>query len=125
MAKKIKEQESEQIVKKIVEGIQERKGKEIVVVDMSKLKESPCSYFVICEGDSNVHVNAVAHSVTDYVQKETKFKPYASDGFVNAEWIAIDYGFVIVHVFQKHIRQYYKLESLWADAQLQKIENIY
>lgn len=125
MSKKIKEQESEQIVKKIVEGIQERKGKEIVVVDMSKLKESPCSYFVICEGDSNVHVNAVALSVTDYVQKQTKIKPYASDGFANAEWIAIDYGHVIVHVFQKHMRQYYKLESLWADAELQNIANIY
>jgi ribosome-associated protein len=124
VTKKLKETENEQIVKNIVEGIQDRKGKEIVVVNMSKLKESPCRYFVICEGDSTVHVNAVAHSITDYVQKHIDVKPYATDGFENCEWIAIDYGYIIVHVFQKHIRQYYNLENLWADADLQHINNI-
>ncbi len=122
--KKTKDIENEQIVKNIVEGIQERKGKEIVVVDMNRLKEAPCSYFVICEGDSNVHVNAVALSVKEYVQEKMQVKPYASDGFENAEWIAMDYGQIIVHVFQRHTRQYYDIEHLWADADLQKIENL-
>jgi ribosome-associated protein len=122
--KRIKDLENEQIVKNIVEGIQERKGKEIVVVDMNRLKEAPCSYFVICEGDSTVHVNAVAHSIQEYVQEKIQVKPYAADGFENAEWIAMDYGQIIVHVFQRHARQYYDIEHLWADADLQKIENL-
>ncbi|MDX9747677.1 MAG: ribosome silencing factor [Paludibacter sp.] len=124
MKKRIKDLENEQIVKNIVEGIQERKGKEIVVVDMNRLKEAPCSYFVICEGDSTVHVNAVAHSIQEYVQEKIQVKPYAADGFENAEWIAMDYGQIIVHVFQRHARQYYDIEHLWADADLQKIENL-
>lgn len=124
MKKRIKDLENEQIVKNIVEGIQERKGKEIVVVDMNRLKEAPCSYFVICEGDSTVHVNAVAHSIKEYVQEKIQVKPYAADGFENAEWIAMDYGQIIVHVFQRHARQYYDIEHLWADADLQKIENL-
>lgn len=117
--------ENKQIVDKIVEGIQERKGKEIVVVNLTKLKESPCSYFVICEGDSSVHVNAVSLSVKDYVRDQISIKPYAVDGTDNCEWIAMDYGQIIVHVFQRHTRAFYDLEHLWADAELKLIENIY
>lgn len=124
MSKKTKVIDNEQIVKNIVEGIQERKGKGIVVVNMNKLKEAPCSYFVICEGDSNVHVNAVALSIKDYVQEQIDVKPYATDGFENCEWIAMDYGQIIVHVFQRTSRQFYDIEHLWADASLQVIENI-
>ena len=69
--------ENEQIVSKIVEGIQERKGKEIVVVNLTKLKEAPCSYFVICEGDSNTHVTAVANSVVEWVRDKINVKPIA------------------------------------------------
>ena len=112
---------NEQIVNKIVEGIQERKGKKITVVDLTRLNEAPCSYFVICEGDSNVHVNAVAMSVKDYVNEQIHVKPYATDGFENCEWIAMDYGHIIVHVFQRHTREFYDIEHLWADADLQFI----
>lgn len=124
MLKKTKVIDNEQIVKNIVEGMQERKGKDIVVVNMNKLKESPCSYFVICEGDSNVHVNAVATSIKDYVQEKIDVKPYATDGFENCEWVAMDYGQIIVHVFQRASRQFYDLERLWADAALHVVENI-
>lgn len=116
--------ENEQIVAKIVEGIQERKGKEIVVVNLTKLKESPCNYFVICEGDSSVHVNSIAKSISEWVRDQIDIRPYATDGFENSEWIAMDYGQIIVHVFQKHIRDFYDIEHLWADAQLKRIENI-
>jgi ribosome-associated protein len=116
--------ENEQIVEKIVEGIQERKGKGIVVVNMKKLKEAPCSYFVICEGDSNVHVNAVALSIKDFVNEKINVKPFATDGFENCEWIAMDYGQIIVHVFQRPAREFYDIEHLWADAELQQIENL-
>ena len=73
--------ENEQIVAKIVEGIQERKGKNIVVVNLNKLQEAPCSYFVICEGDSSVHVNAIGNSIKDWVREQIQIKPYATDGF--------------------------------------------
>ena len=116
--------ENEQIVAKIVEGIHERKGKEIVVVNLTKLKESPCSYFVICEGDSNIHVNSIAKSIIDWVREQINTRPYATDGFENNEWIAMDYGQIIVHVFQRHTRAFYDIEHLWADAQLKRIENI-
>ena len=72
--------ENKEIVEKIVEGIQEKKGKNIVVVDLNKLRDAPCSYFVICEGDSNVHVNTIAFSIKDYVNEKSKVKPYATDG---------------------------------------------
>ncbi|MDD2285289.1 MAG: ribosome silencing factor [Paludibacter sp.] len=124
MTKKKKLIEDEQIIEKIVEGIQERKGKGIVVVNMQKLKDAPCSYFVICEGDSNVHVNAVALSIKDVVQEQINVKPFATDGFENCEWIAMDYGQIIVHVFQRPAREFYDIEHLWADAELQQIENL-
>lgn len=120
----LKDIDNEMIISKIVEGIQERKGKEIVVIDMSKLKEAPCSYFVICEGDSSTHVNAVATSIKDYVNKQIQIKPFAIDGEENAEWIAMDYGHLIVHVFQRPIRQFYNIEHLWADAELKRIDNL-
>ena len=116
--------ENEQIVAKIVEGIQERKGKKIVVVNLNKLKEAPCSYFVICEGDSNVHVNAIGNSIKDWVRDQIKVKPYATDGFENCEWIAMDYGQIIVHVFQRTTRAFYDIEHLWADAKLTKIADV-
>jgi len=124
VTKKKKLIEDEQIIEKIVEGIQERKGKGIVVVNMQKLKDAPCSYFVICEGDSNVHVNAVALSIKDVVQEQINVKPFATDGFENCEWIAMDYGQIIVHVFQRPAREFYDIEHLWADAELQQIENL-
>jgi len=116
--------ENEQIVNKIVEGIQERKGKNIVIVNLNKLNEAPCSYFVICEGDSNVHVNAIATSIKDYVREQIKLKPYATDGFENCQWIAMDYGQIIVHVFQRETRAFYDIEHLWSDADLKKLEDI-
>ena len=116
--------ENKEIVDKIVEGIQERKGKNVVVVDLNKLPEAPCCYFVICEGDSNVHVNAVANSIKDYVREQIQVKPYATDGFETCEWIAMDYGQIIVHVFQRPARAFYDIEHLWADAKLVKIKDV-
>lgn len=116
--------ENEQIVNKIVEGIQERKGKNIMVVNLTKLKDAPCSYFVICEGDSNVHVNAVALSIKDWVHDHINVKPYATDGFENCVWIAMDYGQIIVHIFQRATREFYDIEHLWADADLKRVKDV-
>ncbi len=116
--------ETEQIVDRIVEGIQEKKGKKIVIVNMSALQEAPCSYFVICEGDSRVHVNAISNSVKDWVREKTNIKPYAVDGLENCEWVAMDYGQIIVHVFQPAVRAFYDIEHLWEDAKLTEIQDL-
>ncbi|MBN1463012.1 MAG: ribosome silencing factor [Paludibacteraceae bacterium] len=116
--------ENKQIVDRIVEGIQELKGKQIVVVDMTMLAERACDYFVICEANSSTHVGAITDSIKTYVQEKTGIKPFAMDGMENAEWVAFDYGQVLAHVFQPEIRMFYDLEHLWADAKIKQIEDI-
>lgn len=116
--------ENKEIVEKIIEGIQEKKGKNIVVVDLNKLQDPPCSYFVICEGDSNVHVNSIAFSIKEHVSEQIDLKPYATDGLENSLWVAMDYGQIIVHIFQRPYREFYDLEHLWHDADLRFISNL-
>ena len=116
---------SKELVDAVVEGIQEKKGVNIVILDMSKLENTICQYFVICDGDSNVHVDAVADSVNDYVRKKLNDRPVHVEGKENAEWILIDYVDVIVHIFQRSIREFYNLEGLWADAKQTEIENLF
>lgn len=121
---KKKSVENEEIVKNIIEGIQEKKGEKIVIVNLNKLAEAPCSYFVICQGNSNTQVNSIAISIKDYVTEKIKVKPYAMDGFENCQWIAMDYGQIIVHVFQRESREFYDIEHLWEDADLQRIPDL-
>lgn len=115
--------EYKKLISTIVEGIQEKKGKKIVVVDMSKL-ESPCRYFVIAEGDSNTHVMTIATTTKDFVREHAGEKPFSIDGLENCQWIAMDYGSVIVHVFQPEYREFYDIEHLWADAEITSIPDI-
>jgi ribosome-associated protein len=123
--KKNEDYTSQELVDVIVEGIQEKKGKNIVVLDMNDIENSICKYFVICDGDSNIHVDAVADSVDEFVWKKMKEHPYHTEGKENAEWILIDYVDVIVHVFQKSVRDFYNLEGLWADAKRTEIEDLF
>ncbi|MDD6209760.1 MAG: ribosome silencing factor [Bacteroidales bacterium] len=116
--------EAELLVAKVVEGIQEKKGKNIVTVDLRALPSGICQFFVICEGNTPTQVSAISDSVWEYVRKETKEKPYIVDGERNAEWIAMDYGTVIVHIFLPERRAYYNLEHLWADAKLNRIPDL-
>lgn len=104
------------IEKLIVEGIQDRKGKKITVVDLSDIESAAASKFIICQGTSAMHVNAVADSVREYVQQHGGVKPYNYDGYANSEWIIVDYGDVLVHVFMPETRERYNLEDLWSDA---------
>ncbi|MDR2927637.1 MAG: ribosome silencing factor [Cytophagaceae bacterium] len=113
---KVQELESKQLADAIVEGIQEKKGKNITVLDLTDVENTITNYFVICNGDSNTHVDAVADSVEDYVREKLKEKPYHVEGRENAQWILLDYLDVVVHVFQRSVRDFYNLESLWSDA---------
>ncbi len=116
--------EDKKIIEKIVEGIQDVKGKKIVIVDMTGLENYTCGYFVICEGESNTQVNSIAESIKDHVREELRVKPFAVDGMINAEWVAMDYGNIIVHVFQPEARAFYQLETLWEDASLNEIPDV-
>ncbi|MDO4191096.1 MAG: ribosome silencing factor [Bacteroidales bacterium] len=115
--------EDKQLLATIVESMQEKKGHNIAVVDMSKL-EAPCHYFVICEGDSNTQVSAIADSVKDGVRNILRIKPFGVDGYDNSLWIAMDYGTTIVHVFQREPRAFYDLEHLWEDAEITRVPDI-
>lgn len=115
--------ETEKLVKTIVEGIQERKGKRITVVNMTKL-EAICRYFVICEGTSNTQILAIEDSVKEYAREHAGAKPFAEDGLKNAWWIAMDYGEVMVHIFEHEARAFYDLEHLWSDAILTDIPDL-
>jgi ribosome-associated protein len=101
----------------VVEGILDRKGEHIVCLDLRKIENAVCDYFIICEGNSNIQVEAIADSVEDMVKKKLGQRPYRSEGWENALWILIDYVNVVVHVFQRETRQFYNLESLWADGE--------
>lgn len=115
--------EQKKLISTIVEGIQEKKGKKIVVVDMSRL-DSPCQYFVIAEGDSSTHVMTIATTTKDFVREHAGEKPFSSDGYENCQWIAMDYGSVIVHIFQPEYREFYDIEHLWADADITEIPDL-
>lgn len=116
--------DNEQLKKLIIEGIQERKGKRISCVDLSKLETVSTEGFIICEGTSTMQVSAIADSVREYVQKQSGIKPFNYDGYRNSQWIVIDYGSVFVHVFLPDAREYYNLEQLWSDAKITEIPDL-
>lgn len=115
---------AKEVIKQIIEGIQEKKGKEIVVVDMLELGNSICDYFVICQGNSPNQVSAITGSIEDVVRENCGKKPYAIDGLRNAQWVAMDYGDILVHIFQPDVRRFYDIEHLWADATLTTIPDL-
>lgn len=108
----------------IIEGIQDRKGKHITVVDLSDIESAAASRFVICEGTSSQHVAAVADSVRDYLFEHGRIKPYNYDGYTNSQWIVIDYDDTMVHVFLPEPRRLYDLEGLWSDARITEIPDL-
>ncbi|MGQ1785877.1 MULTISPECIES: ribosome silencing factor [unclassified Saccharicrinis] len=116
---------TEQLVDAVVEGIQEKKGTNIAILDMREIDGSICQFFIICDGDSNTHVGAIGDSVEDLVREKLDEKPYHIEGKENAEWVLVDYVDVVVHVFQRPIRSFYNLEELWADAKRTDIENLF
>jgi len=107
----------------IVEGLHKKKAKDVVSIDMTEIENSICKYFVICHGDSNTQVEALADSVLDTVREDTGEKAWHKEGLENATWVLLDYSDVVVHIFQKQYRDLYKLEELWADGKLKHYED--
>jgi len=116
---------ADQLITAIISGIEDVKGQEINILDLREIENTVCDYFVVCEGTSNTQVNAIVNSIEKKVSKEVKDKPWHVEGEENAEWVLIDYVNVVVHVFQKHIRAYYDIESLWGDAKSTQIQTSY
>ena len=112
------------LVEAIVTGLQEKKGRDNVVADLTEIPDAVCRYFVICSGGSPLQIGALAHSVGDTCRTKAAAKPMAVDGLRNATWVAMDYSDVIVHIFLPELRAFYDIEHLWADANLRSIPNL-
>jgi ribosome-associated protein len=119
MAKK--KSNADELISKIISGVEDVKGIDISLLDLRDIENTVCSYFIVCSGSSNTHVNAIVSSVQKTVSKELREKPFHTEGLENSEWVLIDYVNIVVHVFQKHVREYYNIEELWGDAKTTQI----
>jgi len=117
-----KEKNTDLLITNIIKGIEEIKGQDIEILDLREIENTVTDYFIICNGTSNTQVNAIVSSVQKIVSKALKEKAWHIEGSDNSEWILMDYVHVVVHVFQKHIRDFYDIEGLWGDAKSVKIE---
>jgi len=108
----------------IVEGMQENKAKDIVVLDLREITNAVCDFFVICSGESSTQVDGISNSISRHVRKELHEKPWHIEGKTNSEWILLDYINVVAHIFYKDARPFYALEDLWSDAVRRDIPNL-
>ena len=109
------------LIEKIVVGISDVKGQDIEMIDLRKIENRICDFYIICSGNSNTHVSAILDSVKKKVSKTLKEKPSHTEGEENAEWILLDYINVVVHIFQKQVRAFYGIEELWGDCKTNMI----
>ncbi|HEY9196089.1 MAG TPA: ribosome silencing factor [Mucilaginibacter sp.] len=118
MVKNKKVGQSTYISELAIHGIQEKKGNEIVRLDLRNLNSSVTDYFVVCHADSSTQVKAIANSIEDEIFKATQVEPWRKEGLEYGEWILLDYVDVVVHVFRTDKREYYGVEDLWGDAEI-------
>lgn len=124
MAKKIVKGDTEILLDEIIDAMQDKKAKDIVSIDLSKIENSITKYFVICNGTSTTQVDSIYDNVIYKVNENIQIKPFHKEGYENSEWILIDYFDVVVHIFIDDRRKFYKLEDLWADGRFKKYENV-
>ena len=115
---------TDELISVILKGIDDVKGDDIQLLDLREIENTVCDYFIICSGSSHTPVNALTGSIPKLVSKELKDKPWHIEGQNNSEWILMDYVNVVVHVFQKQIREFYDIESLWGDAIVTEINPV-
>lgn len=116
--------ETTNLVNAIIKGIQEKKGQDIVIADLSHIDGAIAKSFVICQGNSPSQVEAIAESISEVCRKELKEKPVGVNGLGANQWVAIDFVDVLVHIFVPELRTFYDLENLWEDAKLTRLPNI-
>ena len=122
MAKKKRAGNSEMLSDVIVKGMQEKKASDIVILDLRKLNNAIADFFVICSGNSDKQLDAIADSVDEEVYKALKENPWHIEGKNNKEWMLLDYINVVAHIFRKDRREFYALERLWGDAGVTEID---
>ena len=120
---KKKQDGTELLLGNIINGIFEKKGQDVLKIDLRKLESRIADFFVICHGSSVNQVDALCDSVEDLVIKETGEKPVHVEGLENCFWVLLDYGNVVVHIFLEEYRHFYSLESLWADAPVEVMKD--
>lgn len=111
------------LVDAVVEGMREKKAKNISILNLKKIENRVTDYFVICDAESKTHVNSIADSIEEIVEKFNNEKPFHSEGQQNGEWILIDYINVVAHVFLREFREHYNIEGLWGDAEFTQVED--
>ncbi len=112
---------SSELADAVIRGMQERKAERIIRVDLRELPHAVSDFFVICHGNSDTQVEAIARSVEEQTRKEFGEKPWHIEGKENREWLLLDYASVVAHIFYRETRDYYDLEGLWADAPVEEI----
>lgn len=120
-----KKEEIDKLITLIIQGIEDVKGNNIEIIDLREIENTVCDYFIVCSGNSNTQVDAIESSVRKVVSKALQDKPWHVEGLENSQWVLMDYVDVVVHIFQKQIREYYDIESLWGDAKITSIESNY
>lgn len=113
---------NEELLALIIEGIENVKGENISILDLREIDNTPCDYFVICEGNSSTQINALSGSIQKTVSKELHEKPWHVEGTDQSNWVLMDFIDVVVHIFQKEARTYYNLEDFWGDAKITNIQ---
>ena len=112
------------LVDSIVEGIQEVKGKDIAILNLSNIENAVCDYFIVCTGDSSTQVSSISGSIEKTTRKNLKERAWHKEGGNSSEWILLDYVNVVVHIFYRETREFYNIEGLWADAERTDLPNI-
>lgn len=120
---KKRQNESDLLLENIIKGIFEKKGQDVLKIDLRELENRIADYFVICHASSVTQVDALCDSVEDSVKAGAGEKPLHIEGLDNSYWVLLDYGDVIVHIFLEEYRHFYSLESLWADASTEAIKD--
>lgn len=115
--------EKQLLIDKIVEAIQDTKGEDIQIFDLAEIENAATEMFIICSGNSNTQVSAIAGNVEKKVRNDLQDRPWHVEGTDNAMWVLVDYVTVVVHIFQKEVREYYNIEELWGDAKITNIES--
>src|SRR5690606_15107090 len=107
----------------VIDGMREKKAKNIMVLDLQKIENRVTDYFVICDADSKTHVNSIADGVEEMVLKKSGERVYHGEGHQNGEWILHDYIHVVAHIFLRESREHYNIEALWGDAEITLIND--
>lgn len=107
---------SSKILKVIIKAIQDKKGENVVSLDMRKIPEAVADFFIICDAGANVQVKAIADNIEEMVKQECGELPYHHEGYQALQWVLVDYVNVVVHIFQKETRKFYRLEEMWSDG---------